>query len=42
MKGGNAHTEISPFEAKWDESKLIQTLQHTCQDKIYPNAYVRI
>ena len=35
-------TEMSPFEAKLDEQKSIETLQPACQDENHANAYVQI
>ena len=42
IKGDDVLTEISPFEAKWDEQKLIWTPQAACGNKNYANAYVPI
>ena len=40
IKGDDALTEISPFEAKWDEQNSIQTLQAAYRDENHANAYV--
>ena len=41
-QGDDALTEVSYFDAKWDEQKLIQTLQAACREENYANAYVPI
>ena len=43
IKGDDVLTEISPFEAKWDEKKKsIKIPQAACQDETYANGYVPI
>ena len=41
-QGDNTLTEISPFEVKCDEQKLLWTIQSAWRDKNYTDAYVPI
>ena len=42
IKGDVALTDISAFQAIWNEQKSILTLQPAWQDENYANAYVPI